>query len=82
MVGGNGTSCDFAIVIADDWHRTGIAGLLMSALIHTARAHGLATMESQVLSWNTDMLRFARGLGFEIEHPPGDMSTVRIVKKL
>ena len=75
-------SCDFAIVIADDWHKTGIAGLLMSALIAAARAHGVATMESQVLGRNTDMLRFARGLGFEVQRIPDELTVLRIVKKL
>jgi acetyltransferase len=82
VVNPDGTSCDFAIVIADDWHGSGIAGLLMSALIQAARDRGLSSIESQVLSTNSDMLRFARGLGFEVRHLPGDMTTVRIAKPL
>jgi GNAT superfamily N-acetyltransferase len=75
-------TCDFAIVIADDWHKTGIAGLLMNALIAAARAHGVAAMESQVLGSNSDMLRFARGLGFEVQRIPDELTVLRIVKKL
>jgi acetyltransferase len=75
-------SCDFAVIIADDWHKSGIAGLLMSALIGAARGRGPSAMESQVLSWNAGMLRFARGLGFTVEHMAGDPGTLRIVKKL
>jgi acetyltransferase len=82
VVNPDGKSCDFAIVIADGWHKSGIAGLLMEALIGAARERGLLTMESQVLTCNTDMLRFARGLGFEVQHIPDDMTTVRIVKML
>jgi acetyltransferase len=82
VVNADGKSCDFAIIIADGWHKSGIAGLLMNALIGAARERGLAIMESQVLSCNTDMLRFARGLGFEVEHIPHDMTTVRVVKTL
>jgi acetyltransferase len=82
VVNPDGKSCDFAIVIADGWHKSGIAGLLMDALIGAARERGLLTMESQVLSCNTDMLRFAHRLGFEVQHIPGDMTTLRIVKTL
>lgn len=82
VVNPDGRSCDFAIVIADDWHKSGIAGLLMGALIRAAHERGLSTMESQVLSCNSGMLRFAQGLGFEVQHVPDDISTLRIVKKL
>ena len=75
-------NCDFGIVIADDWHKTGIAGLLMEALIAAARARGLATMEGLVLGSNREMLRFARALGFEVRTEPDDPTTRRIVKKL
>ena len=82
IVNADGTSCDFGIVIADGWHKSGIAGLLMSALIEAARERGLLSMESQVLCSNSHMLRFAHGLGFEVQHVPDDMTTVRIVKTL
>ena len=82
VVNPDGKSCDFAIMIADGWHKSGIAGLLMNALIGAARERGLLTMESQVLACNTPMLRFAHGLGFEVQHLPDDMTTVRIVKTL
>lgn len=78
----DGRNCDFGIVIADDWHRTGIAGLLMEALIAAARARGLASMEGLVLASNREMLRFARALGFEVRAVPDDLTTRRIVKKL
>jgi acetyltransferase len=74
-------SCEFAIVIADDWHKSGIAGLLMEVLIRVARSHGLQSMESIVLATNRPMLRFARQLGFAREATP-DATVVRIVKKL
>ncbi|MBI4205225.1 MAG: GNAT family N-acetyltransferase [Betaproteobacteria bacterium] len=77
-----GKSCDFGIVIADGWQKSGIAGLLMDALIRAARERKLETMEGLVLASNTAMLRFARGLGFETESVPGDLTTKLIVKKL
>jgi acetyltransferase len=75
-------SCEFGIVIADAWRKTGIAGLLMDDLIAAARERGLQVMEGQVLSSNITMLRLARALGFEIMVTPEDRTTTRIVKKL
>ena len=77
-----GWTCEFGIMIADGWHNTGIAGLLMADLIAAARERGFAIMEGLVLSRSSAMLRFARGLGFEIERVPDDFATMRIVKRL
>lgn len=78
----DGKNCEFGIMIADAWHKTGVAGLLMEALIRAAQARKLVTMEGQVLTRNSAMLRFARGLGFEIHVMPDDPATTRIVKRL
>jgi acetyltransferase len=78
----SGKSCEFGIVIADAWRKTGIAGLLMDDLIATARERGLQVMEGQALSSNITMLRFARALGFEIMVTPEDRTTTRIVKRM
>ena len=64
------------------WRNSGIAGLLMEALIRSARTRGLKRMESSVLRTNTAMLRFARGLGFEVRTIEGDLTAVSIVKPL
>jgi len=78
----NGTSCDFGIVIADSWHKTGVAGMLMDALIGAARTRGLEKMEGIVLNDNKTMLRFARSLGFEVGCVPDDPRIRLIVKEL
>lgn len=78
----DGESCEFGVMIADDWHNSGIAGLLMDDLIRTARARGLKRMEGLVLATNAAMRRFARGLGFTVSAIPGDSTTVSIVKNL
>jgi acetyltransferase len=62
----DGRSCEFAIVVADEWQRQGIAHLLMQQLIATARNQGLQLMEGDVLSNNHDMLTLAEKLGFSI----------------
>lgn len=75
-------SCEFGVVIADDWHRSGIAGLLMEALIRYAQARGFETMEGLVLRDNHDMLKFVRALGFEAAAMPEEPTLLRAVRKL
>ena len=78
----DGESCEFGIMVADAWHNTGIAGLLMETLFQVARSRGLKRMEGLVLAANTTMLHFARGLGFEASSVPEDRTTMRVVKAL
>ncbi|MDA8108387.1 MAG: GNAT family N-acetyltransferase [Betaproteobacteria bacterium] len=75
-------SCEFAVTVDDAWQGTGIAGLLMLALIDSARAHGYRTMEGKVLRTNFKMLKFARQLGFVARRDPEDGDTVTVVKPL
>lgn len=77
-----GRSCEFGIVISDAWHKSGIAGLLMDALIRAAQARRLDTMEGCVLRDNREMLRFVRALGFEATPDPSDATLVQVVRKL
>jgi acetyltransferase len=79
----DGRSCEFGVVVADDWHHTGVAQRLMEALMGAARARGLRTMEGLVLRDNAGMLDFVRALGFELcEAPPQAPPVVRVVKRL
>jgi acetyltransferase len=82
IVGDDGASCEFAIALDDGWHGTGLAGLLMHALMQVARARGLKTMEGIVLASNTAMLKLARQLGFSVQRDPEDRDTVRVVRPL
>ena len=77
-----GTGCEFAVAIDDAWQGTGLAGILMHALIDTARSRGLVVMEGSVLASNLRMLKFARQLGFEVQHDPDDAKTRRVVREL
>jgi acetyltransferase len=77
-----GHGCEFAIALEDAWQRSGLAGILMHALMRVARARGLATMEGLVLATNTRMLKFTRQLGFEQTHSPEDRDTIRVVRSL
>jgi RimJ/RimL family protein N-acetyltransferase len=76
------TNCELGIVIGDEWQKSGLAGVLMEALLHAARERGLKRMEGQVLAANRPMLRFVRALGFRAERIADDATLVRIVKEL
>ena len=77
-----GKSCEFAVVISDAWHKTGIAGLLMEALISAAQQHGMETMEGMVLREAVPALRFVKALGFEAHHDPHEPAMARVIKRL
>ncbi|MBI4293140.1 MAG: GNAT family N-acetyltransferase [Betaproteobacteria bacterium] len=73
-------SCEFAITVDDAWQGTGVAGLLMAALIDVARERGFRTMEGLVLKSNRKMLKFAKQLGFKVRTT--DLDTVTVAKPL
>ena len=74
--------CELGIVVADDWHHTGIAQLLIDALIRFARARCFETLEGLVLADNADMLDFVGRLGFEARPMPEEPGLMRVVKRL
>lgn len=80
MINSDGRSCEFALVVADEWQHHGIGYKLMTLLMDAARAKGLATMEGDVLAENHAMLNLVASLGFTVEASSGD-ATVRVVTK-
>jgi acetyltransferase len=82
IVDADGGGAEFAIAVADDWQGTGLAGVLMHALLRLARARGVRTMEAFVLATNARMLKFARQLGFAAERRADDRDTVRVLRAL
>lgn len=81
----DGETCEFAIVIADDWHHKGIATVLMTELIKVARQRGLKQMEGEILTENRGMLSLMRKLGFSVRIKQDDfnlrMATLPLVNK-
>lgn len=71
-------TCEFAVTVADDWHRLGLASRLLGTLIDIARSRGYRCMEGYVLSSNTGMRRLARQFGFADVACPDD-ATLRVV---
>ncbi len=65
-------SCEFAIVVADDWQGKGLARRLMEILIDAARTKGLKFITGEFLAENNRMLKFVAGLGFELQVHPED----------
>ena len=69
-------TCEFAVTVADDWHRRGIATLLMRHLIGAARGAGFYQMTGSVLSMNAAMRPLLRTLGFSTTTDPEDAALV------
>lgn len=74
----DGQSCEFAIVVADDWQGKGLASQLMKSLIAAARDRGLRVMEGFRLLKNARMQDLARSLGFRSGAAPDDPHLVRM----
>jgi acetyltransferase len=71
--------CEFAIAVADDWHRHGLGHRLMQQLFHCARDHGYCRMHGDVLAENSAMLQLMLHLGFRARTSPDD-PTVKLVE--
>jgi acetyltransferase len=74
VVNPDGESCEFAIVVGDEWQRQGLARIMMNLLIETARERRLRVMEGVFLASNERMLRFVQSLGFHVNRDPEDSS--------
>ena len=73
-------SCEFAVVVADEWQNKGIGSYLMTCLINAAETQNLKMMEGSVLSVNSDMLKLATHFGFSITQDEEDI-TLKVVSR-
>jgi acetyltransferase len=73
-------SCEFALVVSDQWRHQGIGSRLMKQLLEAARHRGLKRMRAEVLVGNQQMLALTRELGFSQRPSPEDPG-VRIVER-
>jgi acetyltransferase len=62
----DGASCEFSLVVADDFKGQGLGSRLMLSIIELARAKGLSEIMGLILTQNTGMLRLMTSLGFQI----------------
>ncbi len=65
-------SCEFALVVGDEFSGLGLGARLMLSIMEVARDKGLERIEGLVLANNPNMLKLMRRLGFEIRHFPDD----------
>lgn len=78
----DGHSCEFAIVVADEWQGRGIATELLRRIIRIASAQQFDEISGVVLRENEGMLRLARDLGFEKSSVAGDPHVVVLTLRL
>ncbi|MDR3480181.1 MAG: bifunctional acetate--CoA ligase family protein/GNAT family N-acetyltransferase [Burkholderiaceae bacterium] len=74
------STCEFALVVADEFSGQGIGSRMMLAILDVARSKGLATMEGLVLTKNVNMLKLMRALDFQIK-PSEDDPDVKLCTK-
>jgi acetyltransferase len=76
------TSCEFALVVSDQWQSRGIAHHLMRNLMDVARDRDLERIQGQVLSKNSRMLDLMTSLNFSISNDPDDTAVKRVERRL
>jgi acetyltransferase len=60
-------SCEFSLVVADDFGGKGLGSRLMQSIMDVARDKGLAEMDGLVLANNPGMLKLMKSLGFAVK---------------
>ena len=74
----DGQTCEYAIVVADEWQARGLGRRMMARLMEVAAQRGLKTMVGYVAADNAGMLDLCAALGFAIEREPDDPHTRRV----
>jgi len=72
----DGTDCEYAITIQDEWQNSGLSTLLMKHLIDVARSRGIKRMWSLDSAENVAGFDLAHSLGFQHDQDPDDPSQV------
>lgn len=75
-------SCEFALVVTDQWQKKGIGSHLMSCLMDAAKMKNLQIMEGTIMSVNVDMLTLVKNLGFTLKPDPNDATLLIATKQL
>ena len=53
---------EIAVVVADDWHRDGLARLLLERLARVARLRGIGSFQATVLGDNAGAIRLVKSV--------------------
>ncbi len=64
------SSCEFALLVADEFAGQGLGARLMYSIMDVARERGLAEIQGLVLAENSKMLKLMRRLGFSVRAYP------------
>ncbi|HCL87045.1 MAG TPA: GNAT family N-acetyltransferase [Comamonadaceae bacterium] len=75
-------SCEFALLVADDFAGQGLGSRLMLSIMEVARERGLSEIQGLVLANNPNMLKLMRRLGFEVRPFPDDPEFRLVVHQL
>lgn len=65
-------SCEFSLVVADDFGGRGLGSRLMLSIMDVAREKGLTEIDGLVLTNNAGMLKLMKGLGYSVKAYPED----------
>ena len=74
--------CEFALSVAEDWRRCGLARMMLAEIECRARSLGARSLVADVLHANEPMKSFAVKAGFSLGGVPSDAKLVRIAKDL
>ncbi len=62
----DGASCEFSLVVADDFKGRGLGSRLMQSIMDVARNKGLSEIVGLILTNNSSMLKLMGSLGFRV----------------
>ena len=66
------TESEFAVVVADEYQKTGLGTELLRRLIEIGRAEGVKVITADILAENSAMQKVSEKLGFKLIREPGD----------
>ncbi len=66
------TSCEFSLVVADEFMGQGLGTRMMLSIMDVARSKGLKRIAGMVLNRNAPMLKLMRSLDFDVQPYEGD----------
>jgi len=75
-------TCEFAIVVGDDWQGKGLARNLFAMLIEVARSRRLKVMSGVTLRENIRMIELSKAHGFDVRRDPDDPELVQMTLNL
>lgn len=80
-IGGDGTTAEFALSVADEWQGQGVGRAIVAAISLRAFGRGVDLLHGDVLRDNNRMLGLAIRAGFQARTHPGDARLVRIERR-